>query len=424
MSLELKQDKEQLIQECSLLGICLDNHSKQKRDLIKSLQWYSVKCNYGSSDVVPWSLRQMLYLESPMLCKRYSQCSKKQIDSLWYSNKYIVEQKIDGFRMLVFYDSSKNEFNFYSRDISENTYLPISYKEYIRVLNTSFSYPYSFILDCEVLLNKDKEGNVIESKKKSYGDLLIYDRESQHISSIVNCALFSEEGVLSVDTLTFIVFDCVYHNSYLVDRTWSARHIQAESLIDVMRGFGFNCEMDPVVYQDKFSFYSDIVEHNLEGVVFKNVNSPYRTGYSRTADMVKLKINNSSCGIHDIDAWITGGFVSDKCKSFPKTIDSLVFSCNVQFKDGHISEHEIGVCSDICPSLAESITIYNKDIPMLNPDFLGRVATLSGSSVNLNNFTITHCVIDQWRYDKTKLDCETLMECDLIDHVIFAGGKQ
>lgn len=167
--------------------------------------------------------------------------------------------------------------------------------------------------------------------------------------------------------------------------------------------------------EDTHSYFAEgVLVHNC---VFKRVEAPYHGCTSRTDDQVKLKRTVAEGLNKDLDAWVTGFIPSTQDKGWSNYIGALVFSCKVQMKDGTIKDHVIGVCSGIPFELRKAATIYIDDKPSLNPDFLGRVATLSGQNISARKLALTHAVIQCWRPDKDPDGCETLTEEELLSLV-------
>jgi ATP-dependent DNA ligase len=225
------------------------------------------------------------------------------------------------------------------------------------------------------------------------------------------------KAIQKVDPLKFIVFDCLHDGESLIDKPWEIRHPHAEKIANLLKQAGFTCEINPVVRTNKLEFYSDIVERGDEGVVFKNVNAPYHATTSRTVDQVKLKRTISEGLNKDLDAWVTGFIPSDPNKGWSDLIGALVFSCKVRMKDGTIKDHVIGACSGISYELRKAATVLIDGKPSINPDFLGRVATLSGQNISARKLALTHCVIQTWRPDKDPSGCEILEEEELLKQV-------
>ena len=63
--------------------------------------------------------------------------------------------------------------------------------------------------------------------------------------------------------------------------------------------------------------------------------------------------------------------------------------------------------------LRKAATVYIDGKPSLNPDFYGKVCTLSGMSISARKLALTHAVIQCWRPDKDPDGCEILTEEEL-----------
>ena len=152
MALETLRTLGQLKEECKQKGIeVIINGKEHKEDYVRALRNYWLKQYYGSPDKAPWSLKFMLSIDCPMLCRRYQQCKPEQQKMFWDSNEYIVEEKWDGVRTILIYDASTQSFDFYSRNNSVKDFLPQSYKDTVLITSKDFSYPENFVLDCEVI---------------------------------------------------------------------------------------------------------------------------------------------------------------------------------------------------------------------------------------------------------------------------------
>lgn len=408
MSLEISRTIKQLREECVEKDIVIQFGKREsKADYVKALRDFYLKERYGSLDNIPWSLKFMLSIDCPMLCKRYDQCSLEQQQRFWNSSCYIAEEKRDGNRCLICFDASTQSFDFYSRSSSVKDYLPISYKDTVYITSNEFHFPHNFVLDSEVISTNPNISTVVGKKG------VICETQLQATSALL--ALNPKESIelQKVDPLKFIIFDCLYDDVSLLDAPWKERHPHAESISYLLKQAGFTCELNPVVRDNKAEFYSDIIESCKEGIVFKNINAPYHATNSRTVDQVKLKRTVSDGLSKDIDAWVTGFVPSTAGKSWSDLIGALVFSCKVKMKDGTVKLHQIGTCSGLPLELRKAATILVDGKPALNPEFLGRVATLTGQNISARKLALTHCVIESWRYDKNVEDCETLTEREL-----------
>jgi ATP-dependent DNA ligase len=413
MALETLRTLGQLKEECEQKGITVQikGSKEHKEDYIRALRDYWLEKYYGSKDNAPWALKFMLSIDCPMLCRRYQQCKPEQQKMFWESDDYIAEEKINGNRSLILFDASTQEFDFYSRNNSVKDYLPQSYKDTIYVTSKDFHYPESFVLDCEVISTNPNISTVMGSRG------VVCATQLQATTALLALNPLESKSIQRQYPLKFIIFDCLYDGEDLIDQPWKERHPHAEKLARLLKKAGFSCDLNPVVYKNKLEFYSDVIEQNKEGIIFKNKNAPYHACTSRTIDQVKLKRTISDGLNKDLDAWVSGFIPSDPNKSWSNLIGALVFSCKVRMKDGSIKDHIIGTCSGISLEFRKFATIYVDGKPSLNPDLFGKVATLSGQNISARKLALTHAVIQNWRPDKNPEDCEILEEEELLSMV-------
>lgn len=413
MALETQRTLSQLKMECRQKGIEVHIIGKEhKEDYVRALRNYWLSKYYGSFNMAPWSLKFMLTeIECPMLCKRYKQCKPEIQKKVWESDEYIAEEKHDGVRSILCFDASTQSFDFYSRNNSVKDFLPQSYKETILVTAKDFYYPDNFVLDCEVISTNPNISTIMSNRG------VLCATQLQATAALL--ALNPEDSKIlqKKDPLKFIIFDCLYDSISIIERPWYERHSHAEKITGILKKSGFTCDITPVIREKKLEFYSDIIERGGEGVVLKRIDAPYIGTTSRTDNMIKVKRTISEGLNKDVDAWVTGFIPSDECKSWSAYIGSLVFSCKVRMKDGSIKLHTIGTCSGLPEDLRKQATVYIEGKPSLNPDFLGRVATLSGQNISARKLALTHCVIECWRPDKNSEGCEILTEEELLSMV-------
>lgn len=410
MALETQRTLPQLKAECEQKGInvVIEGKKEHKEDYVKALRNYWLEKYYGSKDKAPWSLQFMLSIDCPQLCRRYQQCKPEQQKKFWDSDEYIAEQKIDGCRCLILFNADTQSFDFYSRNNSVKDFLPQSYKDTVLVTSQNFFYPDNFVLDCEVISTNPNISTIMGKRG------VVCATQLQATAALLALNPEDSKALQKNDPLKFIVFDCLYDGESLIDKPWKVRHPHAEKIAELLKNSGFTCDINPVIRTNKLEFYSDIIERGDEGVVFKNVNAPYHATTSRTVDQVKLKRTISEGLTKDLDAWVTGFIPSSQDKGWSDLIGALVFSCKVKMKDGTIKDHVIGACSGIPYELRKAATIQIDGKPSLNPDFLGRVATLSGQNISARKLALTHAVIQTWRPDKDPSGCEILEEEELL----------
>ena len=413
MALETPRTLPFLKEECRQKGIEVHIIGKEhKEDYVRALREYWLTKYYGSPDKAPWALKFMCNeIDCPMLCKRFKQCKPEVQKKMWESDEYIVEEKVDGCRVLAFFDASTQSFDFYSRNNSVVDFLPQSYKDTILVTSKDFYYPDNFILDCEVISTNPNISTIMSGK----GTLCA--TQLQSTTALLSLNPKESKEIQKKDPLKFIIFDCLYDGESIMERPWKDRHPHAEKLARILKASGFTCDLNPVVRENKLEFFSDLIEQGKEGIVFKRLNAPYHGTTSRTDDQVKLKRTISDGLNKDLDAWVTGFIPSSEDKAWSNYIGSLVFSCKVKMRDGSIKLHTIGVCSGLPEELRKQATVYIDGKPTLNAELLGKVAQLSGQNISARKLALTHAVIVQWRPDKDPDGCEILTEEELLSMV-------
>ena len=415
MAIETQYTLDQLRELCIQLQIpvTIKKNKEYKEDYVLALRKYWITKHFGSISNIPWALNFMLnYVPCPMLCKRYQQCKPEIKNLMWESDDYIVEEKINGLRCLVCFNSDTQSFDFYSRNNSIKDFLPQNYKESIYLTFTGFHYPTSFVLDCEVIYTHPHIPMLLKNRG------FLCTNPNQTLTNLLSINPLELKYIQKQYPLKFVVFDCLFDGENLINNPWTDRHIHAESLVRELKKVGFLCEINPVIRRHKLEFYSDIVEQNKEGVVLKNCNSPYIAKTSRTDNMVKLKCMQYGELNKDIDAWVSG-FVPPKNTDNPNLIGGLVFSCTMQMRDGTIKEQKIAICDVLPDEIRQMATLQINDKPSLNPTFLGRVATLNGTSFNARRLTLTQPIIQCWRPDKEPNGCEILEEEELRNFLII-----
>lgn len=396
--------------QCNELGISVTPAGRKlmKDDYVIALRKYFLTEKYGSLDKIPWPLAFMLSIETPQLCRRIKDLKSEQQQLVWDSNDWIAEEKIDGCRMLIVYDSNESKFHFFSRNNSISDYLPQDYTDTIYVTAEDFKYTDSFVLDCEVIsTNPEAETNI---------------RCLTQLQSTAAILALNPEDSIQVQKrspLKFIVFDCLFDKDRIIDTPWTNRHNHATKLANILKNAGFCCDINPVVentdkYPDaKRDFFDRIVSNNGEGVVLKNRNAVYHATSSRTIDCVKVKRSTADTLTRDLDAFITDYVVGKDDTRNENMVVGFVFSIKMEKEDGSIVTHQIATCSNVSDFIKEDATVINDGEVTLNQSYYGRVATLQGQNISARNLRLTHSVISCWRPERSPETTEIIKESEL-----------
>ena len=411
MSIECSRRMDYLKADCELKGISITPSGKRimKDDYVKALREWHITKKYGSMDNIPWSMKFMLSIECPQLCKRIKDLKPDQQDLVWNSNDWIAEEKIDGVRMIIVWDATEKKFHFYSRNNSVTDYLPQDYADTIFVTAKNFDYPNNFVLDSEIISSNP----CLETNTHCLTQL-------QSTAALLNLNSEDSKTIQKKYPLKFVVFDCLYDSSSLIDEIWEVRHHHAAELCSKLIESGFCCELNKVVENTadnqyaKREFFDAVISRYGEGIVLKNRNAKYHATSSRTIDCVKVKRSTADALTKDIDAFVTDYVVGKDDTRNSNMVVGFVFSILLKKQDGSVVTHPIAVCSNVSDIIKDDATVLSEDGQVkLNPDYYGRVATVQGQNISARSLRLTHAVIDCWRPDRSADTTETILESDL-----------
>ena len=411
MSIECARRMDYLKADCELKGISITPSGKRimKDDYVKALREWHITKKYGSMDNIPWSMKFMLSIECPQLCKRIKDLKPDQQDLVWNSQDWIAEEKIDGVRMIIVWNATEKKFHFYSRNNSVTDYLPQDYSDTIFVTAKNFDYPNNFVLDSEII----SSNSCLETNTHCLTQL-------QSTAALLNLNSEDSKTIQKKYPLKFIVFDCLYDSSSLIDEIWEVRHQHAAELCGKLLESGFCCELNKVVENTadnqyaKREFFDAVISRCGEGLVLKNRNAKYHATSSRTIDCVKVKRSTADALTKDIDAFVTDYVVGKDDTRNSNMVVGFVFSILLKKQDGSVVTHPIAVCSNVSDLIKDDATIISEDGQVkLNPDYYGRVATVQGQNISARSLRLTHAVIDCWRPDRSADTTETILESDL-----------
>lgn len=411
MSIECSRRMDYLKADCELKGISITPSGKRimKDDYVKALREWHITKKYGSIDNIPWSMKFMLSIECPQLCKRIKDLKSDQQELVWNSHDWIAEEKIDGVRMIIVWDATEKKFHFYSRNNSVTDYLPQDYADTIFVTAKNFDYPNNFVLDSEIISSNP----CLETNTHCLTKL-------QSTAALLNLNSEDSKTIQKKYPLKFVVFDCLYDSSSLIDEIWEVRHYHAAKLCSKLLESGFCCELNKVVENTadnqyaKREFFDAVISRYGEGIVLKNRNAKYHATSSRTIDCVKVKRSTADALTKDIDAFVTDYVVGKDDTRNSNMVVGFVFSILLKKQDGSVVTHPIAVCSNVSDIIKDDATVISEDGQVkLNPDYYGRVATVQGQNISARSLRLTHAVIDCWRPDRSADTTETILESDL-----------
>lgn len=411
MSIECPRRIDYLKNQCDQLGITVTPAGSKlmKDDYVKALRNHFLNEYYGSDDNIPWSMKFMLSIECPQLCRRIKDLKPEQQKMLWESKDWIAEEKHDGIRALIIYDANENKFHFFSRNNSVVDYLPQDYIDTIYVTAKDFSYPDNFVLDCEAISTNP----MVETNTQCLTQL-------QSTAALLNLNPEDSKKIQKDNPLKFVVFDCLYDGESYINSPWTERHKHAEKLASLLKAANFNCDINPVVENtddNKFAkreYFEKLIADNKEGVILKNKNAKYHATSSRTIDCVKVKRSTDDTLTRDLDAFITDYVVGNTDTRNENMVVGFVFSIMMEKDDGSVVTHPIAVCSNVSDFIKEDATVINENGEVtLNKKYYGRVATLQGQNISARQLRLTHSIIKDWRPDRSPETTEIIKESEL-----------
>lgn len=191
-----------------------------------------------------------------------------------------IEYKYDGFRLII--HKKENKITLYTRRLENVTHQFPEATEYVK----NYVKGESFILDSEAVgFNKNT---------KKY---MPFQAISQRIKRKYDIEKLQKELPIEIN-----VFDVLYYNGKsLLDEAFEKR---AALIKKIIKNTPYRIIPAKQIITDSLEkaqkFYKQALEDNQEGVMMKNLNSPYNPG-SRVGHMLKIKPSQN-----DLDLVITG----------------------------------------------------------------------------------------------------------------------
>ena len=405
-----------LMNKCEQKGIVVDPLIKDtKRSLLELLASHTIS---KENVIAPYCMAMRMQIEVPSLCFPYKNLKASEQLSVMHGPKWIAEPKWDGCRIIIAYHP-KEGFRFYSRGISTKNFLPLDYTNKIllitkdRVVTPSSQkgiYPFSMLFDAEVVVNNAyidtttvvANGTRTKTKLNAVSAILAVNAPASHRLQIEQA------------TLSFKLFDCMTWKGLNIKQyTLNQRRNILEYAVKYLSNIGaLPFEISPWIRgKHKRKFWVSYVGSGGEGVVFKNIYSPYiDTGARKRTCMVKLKRSVDEEVGEDIDCFVTGFTLPDADKSWSHLIGSIELSVNLITDSGAEIKHYLCSVSSMPLSIREGLTELDEEHkPRLRKEFYGRVLTVSGQAISSKNRRLTHATADWsrgFRADKNSNSCK------------------
>jgi ATP-dependent DNA ligase len=357
--------------------------------------------------------KRLFEYQTPQLCFSFKELKPEEQKNILESENWIAETKVDGLRCVVTYHPNHG-FEFFSRDISELTFLPNNYTDKILLIHngkvrTPKSYKgmfkQSFIIDGEVLVI-DKN---LDTTK--HGGGFSVTELNATVSILGSASERAKQIQMDGNALHFYMFDCLeLGDKRITGLPLRQRRKCLENLLSVIGQFTpFKITESNI--DNKQKFFDDIVTSGGEGTVLKNLDAEYFATSSRKRNVqVKMKRTVSNALNSDIDAFISGAIFPKKNSALDvqKLIGGIKVSVFLKEDDGSLVEHHIGTISAITDSLRRKMTSHDEEgRPILNKEYLDKVLVIEGQDISSSNHRLSHCRAVDWNFrtDKGSSDC-------------------
>lgn len=209
--------------------------------------------------------------------RNWSPMLLKEIDKPFNNKDYIYEMKFDGIRAIIF--SNPKSVYIMSRNNKDLTSL----------------YP-----ELQEIKNIVKENVIFD------GEIIMTDNGYPSFSKLQNRSHLKNKKIILKESLNnpvnFIAFDILYENKDLRNKSLLERK-------EILSKYPDNEVFIKTKYikKDGVKLFKNIKKMNLEGIVAKNINSPYHIN-KRTNDFIKIK------NIKDKEFYI-GGYIEKENNS-------------------------------------------------------------------------------------------------------------
>jgi ATP-dependent DNA ligase len=384
-----------------------------KRDYITALQKYFLP------EEVSFGLNWRLKYQSPQLCYLYSNLTEEQYNNLFEDPNYIFEEKYNGVRMMLFYHP-KTGIELYSRNISEEDYLPISYTDKVLLtkVDTRLSglFPKSFILDCEVMSRDARVSTIMENRGVETETVL------QAVAALL---ALNKDDTLKIQSdlsipLYFRAFDCLmFDGEDLVEKEYLSRRKYVKYISKWFYNSGIALDAARAVKDRKKDFLKMIFKSGGEGVVAKPLDMKYTATESRTKKgWIKIKRSVSAALKDSVDGFVTGFVPGNSDRGFSHLVGALEVSIFVEDDNGDVEEKIIAQPANMSMEMRERISIKdeNGDVAMI-PEMYGQVVEVEGQSVSAREHRLVHPRLIRMRDDKDKFSC-TIKKEDLLSLIM------
>lgn len=203
----------------------------------------------------------------------------KDLEKVFSSNDYIVEEKIDGVRANVQFFANKDASFGFCRVFSRRQSVVTGFYG-----EKSDNLPQ--IRDIDI---PDLEGTILD------GELVIPNSDFKTTSAVLNCLpLEAVERQQSEGQVVFNAFDCLYFKGEnIMSKSLDVRKKCLEEVLTILADNQVYSIKEVEYYpafQVGMKFYYDIVKSGGEGIMIKNLHAPYEMKRTRAYQKLKKKL--------------------------------------------------------------------------------------------------------------------------------------
>lgn len=395
----------ELKSECDMLNLEYEEPArKAKKPFIDALQKHflqNVEMTFG--------LKYRLSMESPQLARLCKNLKPNEIVDIYESEDWVFEEKHNGLRMIVTYDSSDG-LEIFGRNLSVKNYLPVNYRNSVYFENdqNNLDMP-NFVLDSEVIsVNPTistvmgKTGVVTETELQAIAALFaLNDDESQ--------AIQREMG----QPIRFMVFDCLrYGNKDLRNEPYYVRRRYMKKVVEALKSKLGMFRITKVILKRKEEFLEHLWSQGKEGCIAKNIHVEYLDRSTRPRNgWIKFKRTTTGTLGDTIDGFVIGFEPGTPGKGFENLVGALHIGINLQLIGGLTIVHEIARVVNLKLATREKITVYDENgKPQLIESMYNKVVEIEGQAVSARARRLTHPRLLRLRSDKSAHDCEITEE--------------
>ena len=338
----------------------------------------------------------------PMKAYRFDKLPDERKKHVMESDNWFAEEKVDGWRMLLTYIPGYG-MRAYGGNISTANFLPIDYTNHILIDNKKltqikFHQSIPFVLDCEAYTT-DYVNTL--GGQLTYGTL-------DGIGALLGCDSARAIKLQKEDSVKVKIkaFDTIQDG---ID-SYSARAFTTKFIVQEINNLNFYGNQLTTVQrtrENKKDFLKRLWAEGKEGIILKNIHSPYKNGARDQYTAIKVKRAMSGEIGDDIDAYI-GGFIYTPEWSKLKLVGGvqLYVLCNDE-------PHHIATVTSMPDEIRKAITEDKKS-------FYKKVVVVDGQDLSTRNKRLMHAKVDWargFRQDKRAEDCTFAM--DVVEETKF-----